>query len=217
MNKESFLYTVNTWRSMSLSGNRPDLEEIIPCWHTTRNIEIVAQSGISAATIDMVKKSIEARLYQIFFDNSLFRMNVSTKNIDDYIKYFVDSKNEIDDKKFARSTYKSLIQQNRPRAAVFLTRSFFLNDHASWGRAAFEDGCMILALPENRQNNLKFLSDVVGHEMGHLLGFPDHCDTFGEVDGYKYSPKCNMHYSVPSGCLCEKCKDFIRTWWQGLP
>lgn len=216
MNQESFIATIDSWRSVVLSGNVPARQGIIPFWYKTKKIEIIAETGIKTETIELVKQTIEAVIYQIFFNNSLFNVSVSTKNVDAYIQYFVDNKDMINDDKFVVNTYKSLIRQKKYHAVIFITKHGFFNDYISWGRSAFNDGCMILALSGNRQENQEFLGSVVRHESVHLLGSPAHCDDLREVEGYSYNRCCNMHSHVPSEIICEKCKDLVRLWWQGL-
>ncbi len=47
----------------------------------------------------------------------------------------------------------------------------------------------------------------------HLLGMWCHCESYQNVEGFTYNPRCNMHYSCPNAELCPKCQELIRHWW----
>ena len=208
---------VNHYRSRALSGQIENYEGIVPTWHHTGYIQINAQSGIDGEIVNLVKRAIEDRIKQIFGEINRFGVFVSQQNIDAYVRSFLDSKGGLREHDIVIDNYRRLAKQQKPRASVFIVDHHFKDDAASWGRATFWDGCMILTLPGDRQDEPYFLSSLAKHETDHLLGLGWHCDDARDVDNYVYSPQCNNHWHVPTPQLCKKCKDYIRLWWQGLP
>lgn len=106
----------------------------------------------------------------------------------------------------------------RQHGDVYITRHPFVDDPISWGHASFRHGVMALALYGDRahRQNWQFLRRLVRHEATHLFGMWTHCDSFQNVDGFRYTRNCLMHSSVPSDHLCPKCTYVVRSWWEEI-
>ena len=60
-----------------------------------------------------------------------------------------------------------------------------------------------------------FLRRRAKHEAFHLLGLNFHHEDT-RVKGYKNGALCNMRYNAPTQHLCEKCKNALLSFWEGI-
>jgi|GEM_PF-5807689 predicted Zn-dependent protease len=77
------------------------------------------------------------------------------------------------------------------------------------------DGVTIFTFDPKVRYPRRYFKDEVGHEVYHLLGFNIHHPD-AEVKGYGKLPKCIMEYNAPSEKLCQKCKDGLLSFWEGI-
>jgi len=107
-----------------------------------------------------------------------------------------------------------ILSQGSDCAKVVILPQYLSGGDEDWGESRFTRGCMFLALPDERQEQLKFIRRVSKHEAGHLFGYRTHHDAV-KVTGYE-DKDCNMLWSVATADLCDKCKDAITYFWKGI-
>lgn len=189
----------------------------LPLWWIGGEIRIFWEKDITQSTAVFVKDAIESQISEIDtvppLTVRLFGTHPSAEGqIDDCtISGAIDWDMLFQD--CLSEAWRDDTQGGEQHADVVITTKPFLNNRVSWGCSIFAFGTMILALYGRRQEQRNFLKKVVIHETGHLLGFETHCDSYQNVEGYQYTPDCNMHYSCPSAVICAKCTDYIRQWW----
>jgi hypothetical protein len=114
----------------------------------------------------------------------------------------------------------------KQHADVVITDLLFMDDkfenitRACWGASEFRRGGMVLALPIVRQRAAGYIEHIARHETVHLLGYEMHCDTArnfnADVEDHPHDPECLMNWSVPSGNICEKDKEAVLSFWEGI-
>jgi len=77
------------------------------------------------------------------------------------------------------------------------------------------EGVAIFAFDPLKRYSPEFLRNRAMHETFHLLGLNAHHEKT-RVKGYKQQVSCNMKYNAPSGRLCKKCKDALKSFWKGI-
>jgi hypothetical protein len=197
----------------SVTGKwRPQIngQFINPQWWINQKVKIYWEDGIKKDTIDIVVNAMRERFSEIFDSNFTFHYcgmeNWVVKCLQASVQGNGSIKSLFHDKIFTDS-------YNDHCAKVVITQRPIYGDSISWGEAGFIRGLIVLHLQDNRQNNKSFLANVVAHETGHLLGFGAHCDSYPNVEGYRYNSMCNMHYACATDKMCSKCKDYMLQWW----
>jgi hypothetical protein len=77
------------------------------------------------------------------------------------------------------------------------------------------DGLIIFTFDPKVRYPRRFFKDAIAHEVYHLLGLNTH-HYDAEVEGYGKLSRCIMEYNAPSGILCQKCKDGLLSFWEGI-
>ena len=100
---------------------------------------------------------------------------------------------------------------------------FLVNKIAKSGKNVFKfgdaltyvsDGITIFTFNPSVKYPNGFFKTAVAHEMYHLLGLNVHHEDT-EVSGYA-KVKCIMEYNAPTEFLCQKCKDGLLSFWEGV-
>jgi len=140
-------------------------------------------------------------------------------SINPLIAESITSRGTLDDGKLGRKliseTYRDESAGGKQHADVILTSLRFDEDSSNWGVSRFSEGCMIMSLPLERQDNLRFIRNVSEHETGHLLGFHQHHD-YWKVEGYREPGYCVMYRSCSTPFLCNKDRDAMIYFWRAL-
>jgi len=217
--REEFREHVQNYACETMDGRRTppiDGKIYLPYWWVRGEIRVFWEAGISQSTVDLIVRAVEERVQETI--NLPFRFSpygAHPSAMGQVAQATINS--QIDEKmlfKLALSeSWRDPKCGGQQHADIYITEKQFLGDRASWGAADFKFGAMVFCLYGNRQKNQNFLRNVALHEANHLLGMYAHCDAYQNVQGFKYTPSCNMHYSCPSEKLCPKCTEFIQNWW----
>ena len=187
-----------------------------PLWWWHREIRVFWEPGIDDATVRLVCEEIDALSRELGIGTFSFQTFGHHNSAMEQIRSALRG-GELDEQQLFQLAVSEHWRDERvggrQHGDIYITRQSFVNDHVSWGAASFPYGVLMLTLHGNRQHNHGFLRGLVRHEATHLFGMSCHCDDFQNVEGYRYTRSCNMHYEIPSGTLCPKCTDFVRAWW----
>ena len=217
--RDSYREHVQTAACETMSGRRtPSIngESILPYWWIQSEIRVFWDAAIPRQTVDLITGAVDERIretiglpfrFALFGDHASAAEQVANAALN----------GQIDEQRLFASALSESWRDprcgGRQHADIYITAKPFLNDTISWGAGCFKHGTMIFALYGRRHQSHDFLRRVALHETNHLLGMYCHCDDYQNVEGYSYTPECNMHYGCSSSGLCPKCVEFIRHWW----
>jgi hypothetical protein len=187
-----------------------------PLWWLHREFRVFWEPGIADTTVLLVEKEIKDLCRELGIGMFSFQNFGSHDSAMEQIRSSLRG-DELDEQQLFQLAVSEHWRDERvggrQHGDIYITRQSFVNDRVSWGAASFPHGALMLTLHGNRQQNHGFLRGLVRHEATHLFGMSCHCDDFQNVESYRYTRSCNMHYEIPSGTLCPKCSDFVRAWW----
>lgn len=177
-------------------------------WLRQKKVDVFDCSELGKDKAGMVKKTIEnvLRTYSKGFIVQLKRnnLNFATKN------GFIDGTKVL---KMVKKTRK------RCSASIFLA-----NKRAKSGKNILKfgdaltyvsDGITIFTFDPSVKYPKRFFREVIAHEIYHLLGLNIH-HYDAKVKGYGRLPRCIMEYNAPSEVLCQKCKNGLLSFWEGI-
>ncbi len=189
-----------------------------PLWFVERQIRVFWEAGITENTVHLIIEAIRQRFrevdgvpefnfehygpHQSALDQIRNAMVGGALNPDRLLEMCLTEE------------YRNL-KRGTQHGDIIITRRPLLNDRVSWGYCYFKYGVMIFALYGQRQENKDFLWRIAKHEASHLVGMWTHCDELN-VAGYRYDPRCNMHYAAERDYLCPKCADLLDQWWNQI-
>lgn len=117
----------------------------------------------------------------------------------------------------AQEDYRKPEKGGKPHADVIIVSQFLIDNSGWWGATSFDCGSSVISVPNERQGTLEFIKKVSKHECAHLLGYgPHHDDTNAKVIGYPEPQDCLTYHRCSSYIICQKCKDAIISFWQGI-
>lgn len=105
--------------------------------------------------------------------------------------------------------------EGKPHADLIIIDKYLTLGKENWGQSDFNVGGTIISVPGERQENTGFIRNVTKHEVGHLLGYVYHHDTF-HVTGYAEPGNCVMYWEASTDYLCPRCKDALTFHWESL-
>lgn len=184
---------------------------VTPSWWRDREVWMFWEPGIGEKAALTVRDAIAKRAEEAGLRPFDFRLFGRSHHIERYGPSLMGG--VIDEERFFGICLEEEERSVREHATVLITRKAFVGDNDAWGAASWRHGAMVFALHGRRQENDSYLRSVALHEANHLFGMFCHCDSYQNVEGHSYNPRCNMHYSCPSDMLCPKCEEFIRHWW----
>lgn len=187
-----------------------------PFWWITREIRVFSDPSISMKAVDTIIAGIQERTDEIGLAPFSFRFYGNHESAAQQVQESL-VRGQLDYEKLfkiaASEIWRDDAHGGAPHGDIYITTRSFLDDPASWAAADFAYGAMVFLLCDNRWEDLEFLRKVALHETNHLLGMHGHCDDYQNVDGFSYSPQCNMHWNCIYAELCPKCLFFLKNWW----
>ena len=103
----------------------------------------------------------------------------------------------------------------KQHADVVIVNQLIADSASWWGGTVFQYGCMAISVPNERQNNLSFIKNVVKHETAHLLGLGYHHDEINVI-GYSSVRDCLAFHRGTSLIICKRCREAIIAFWEGV-
>ena len=207
--------SIREWKSYCFNTHRKYLNNVyFTKWIKEKIIYIFNHSNLRNENIKQVKRGIEKAIALIGLHFKLKCPNYKFYNL----RLIVENGNIIGDKmlKMVTSTRK---RNNNCYASIFVVDKPIksLDAVLKHGEALtyVSEGITLFTFDPLKKSSLKFLRDRAMHETFHLLGLNVHHEET-KVQGYKQLVPCNMEYNAPSSHLCRKCKDALKSFWQGI-
>ena len=184
------------------------------CWNKEKNINIFNYALLSEDDANQIKKSMENALRLCSKD---FKIKMFKRRFDELNFAVKDGK--LIGRKILDMVKQSRIRGKSCNACIFLVNKRVESDAAllEFGDALtfVSDGVMIFTFDPSIKYPKAFFGNEITHETCHLLGLNVHHEDT-EVEGYGKQSKCVMGYNAPAEKLCQKCKDGLLSFWQGI-
>ena len=182
------------------------------CWIKQKKVDIFDCSGLKKKELGLITMTIKNALklcckgFEIRLNNVL-DMGFAVKN------------GNIEGVKILNTVKKSRKKSKSCSANIFLMNKRVKSETSllKFGDALtyVSDGVTIFTFDTKVRYPHSFFRNAIAHEIYHLLGFNiHHYDT--EVEDYGKLSTCIMEYNAPSGILCQKCKDGLMSFWEGV-
>lgn len=183
-------------------------------WIKEKNIYIFNYSRLRKEDIKHVKRGIEKAIALIGLH---FKVKSQKSDFHD-INMAVENENIISNV-ILETVEAARKHDNKCNASIFIVDKPIKSPYAvlKYGESLtyVSEGITIFTFDPLKKYSSKFLRKRAMHEAFHLLGLNVHHEKT-KVKGYKQSVSCNMEYNAPSGHLCRKCKDALKSFWKGI-
>ncbi|MBI2542367.1 hypothetical protein HYV80_06675 [Candidatus Woesearchaeota archaeon] len=203
------------WKSYCFNTHKAYLKsKYFRCWLREKKIDVFNYSSLNKKDESQIMKTI-GNMLKICSPGSkirMFRRKFSELG-------FAARNGSLSGEKILKMAKKSRIKNKNCNAGIFL-----VNSRASSGKNLLNfgdaltyvsDGVVIFTFDPSVRYPKRFFKREVAHEICHLLGLnAHHKDT--AVKGYGKEAKCIMDYNAPSEVLCNKCKDGLLSFWDGV-
>ncbi|MBI2140068.1 hypothetical protein HYU14_04030 [Candidatus Woesearchaeota archaeon] len=110
----------------------------------------------------------------------------------------------------------STLLSNKPHGTVVAANLYSKRDRGWWGEGQFANGVSTILVKDSRQDNLPFIMNVAKHECTHLLGIEHHDENAMLCNAYSEVNDCLAFHRSSTLALCDKCRDAILNFWQGI-
>lgn len=189
-------------------------------WFNDEEIRLYRMPGIEPSVAPPIIQGINDMINEIGLNLQTFEFRLH-QSIVQQVRQVTDRNGRIDPRKLGElhenEDQRKPEKGGKQHADVVILNQLFAQRPEDFGSTRFSDGSMVISLHGNRQGHTESLRCLAKHEAGHLLGYQLHCDeNYAKVTGYPIARYCLMHYEYPSPRICQKCKDAIVSFWEGI-
>ncbi|MBI2658370.1 hypothetical protein HYX08_06795 [Candidatus Woesearchaeota archaeon] len=206
--------SISEWKNYCFNTHKAYLKNrYFSCWIKQKKVDIFNYTSLEKGALQDIKKSVEGALRLCKGSSKVTMLTRNPSELNFAVKNSILIGKDI----------MKMVKKSRKKDKSCSARIFLANKRAAgngllrFGDALtyVSDGMTIFTFDPSVKYPKRFFRDEVKHEIYHLLGLNAyHEDT--EVKGYGKLSKCNMEYNAPSEILCQKCRDGLMSFWEGV-
>lgn len=202
------------WKDYCFSNHKTYLKnKYFRCWIKQKKVDIFNCTTLEKGALQNIKKSVESALRLCKGSSKVMMFTRKPNELDFAVKNSI-----LIGKDMLKMVKKSRKEGKSCRACIFLVNKRAAGKELlKFGDALtyVSDGIAIFTFNPSIKYPKRFFRDEVKHEVCHLLGLNAHHEDT-EVEGYEKLSKCIMEYNAPSEKLCQKCKEGLLSFWEGI-
>ena len=206
--------SVSEWKNYCFNTHKAYLKnKYFSCWIKQKKVDIFNYTTLEKGALQNIKKSVEGALRLCKSSSKVMMFTRKPSELDFAVKNSI-----LIGKDIVKMVKKSRKEGKSCRSCIFLANKKAAGKELlSFGDALtyVSDGIAIFTFNPSVKYPKRFFRDEVKHEVYHLLGLNAHHEDT-EVEGYGKLSKCNMEYNAPSEILCQKCRDGLLSFWEGI-
>ena len=206
--------SISEWKNYCFNTHKAYLKnKYFSCWIKQKKVDIFNYTTLEKGALRNIKKSVENALRLCKGSSKVMMLTRKPSELTFAVKNSI-----LIGKDMIKMVKKSRKEGKSCRACIFLVNKKAKDEGLlGFGDALtyVSDGMAIFTFDPSVKYPKRFFRDEVKHEVYHLLGLNAHHEDT-EVEGYGKLSKCIMEYNAPSEHLCDKCKDGLLSFWEGV-